>query len=76
MNIRPSAPSPARTMASHPLHIAELGFDGLPGRLGVTFCPGKHGDSVFGALWRRSLDANLDVVQAWAKRQLTEGGRD
>ena len=65
MNIRPSAPSPVRTSASHPLQIAELGFDGLRGRLGVTFCPGKQGDSVFGAAWQRNLEADLDVVQAW-----------
>ena len=68
MNTRPSAPSPARTSASHPLQIAELGFDGLRGRLGVTFCPGKQGDSVFGAPWQRNLAADLDVIQGWGAR--------
>lgn len=68
MNIRPSAPSPARTSASHPLQIAELGFDGLPGRVGVTFCPGKQGDSVFGVPWHRDLEADLDLIQAWGAR--------
>jgi len=65
MNTSPSAPAHARTSASHPLQIAELGFDGLRGLLGVTFCPGKQGDSVFGAPWQRNLEADLDVVLAW-----------
>jgi protein-tyrosine phosphatase len=34
----------------------------------VTFCPGKQGDSVFGAPWQRSLSLDLDVIQAWGAR--------
>ena len=33
---------PMRTRASHPLQIAELAVPGVPGRLGLTFCPGKR----------------------------------
>ena len=53
----------ARTSLSHPLRIAEIAVG--TGAIGITFCPGKHGDSVFGAPWARDLEADLDVVQAW-----------
>ncbi len=35
------------------------------GHLGLTLCPGKKGDSVFGAGWDRDLDIDLDVIKAW-----------
>jgi ADP-ribosyl-[dinitrogen reductase] hydrolase len=52
-----------RTSTSHPLRI-----DSLPvgnGYLGLTLCPGKKGDSVFGAGWGRDLDVDLEVIKAW-----------
>jgi ADP-ribosyl-[dinitrogen reductase] hydrolase len=52
-----------RDSTSHPLRI-----DSLPignGHLGLTLCPGKKGDSVFGAGWDRDLDVDLDVIKAW-----------
>lgn len=52
-----------RTSTSDPLHIATLPVGS--GSIGVTFCPGKQGDSVFGAPWARDLDLDLDVIQAW-----------
>jgi ADP-ribosyl-[dinitrogen reductase] hydrolase len=55
-----------RTSATHPLRIDEVPCPPqAPGTIGVTFCPGKQGDSVFGAGWRRDLDADLDVIQQW-----------
>jgi ADP-ribosyl-[dinitrogen reductase] hydrolase len=53
----------SRTSLSHPLPIATLAVG--PGAIGVTFCPGKQGDSVFGAPWARDLELDLDVIQAW-----------
>lgn len=53
----------ARTSISHPLRIDELPIGN--GRLGITFCPGKKGDSVFGAAWDRDLDLDLDVIKTW-----------
>lgn len=35
------------------------------GHLGLTLCPGKKGDSVFGAGWDRDLDIDLDAIKAW-----------
>lgn len=64
-------PAPAKfacTSESHPLHIAELPCGPTSGLLGVTLCPGKQGDSVFGAPWQRSLSLDLDVIQAWGAR--------
>jgi len=52
-----------RTSLSHPLLIATLPVG--PGAVGVTFCPGKRGDSVFGAPWARDVGLDLDVIQAW-----------
>jgi len=53
----------SRNSTTHPLRI-----DSLPignGLLGLTLCPGKKGDSVFGGVWDRDLDADLDVIEAW-----------
>lgn len=52
-----------RTSHTHPLRI-----DALPlanGQLGITFCPGKKGESVYGAAWDRDLDLDIDAIKAW-----------
>jgi ADP-ribosylglycohydrolase/protein-tyrosine phosphatase len=52
-----------RDSTTHPLRI-----DSLPignGLLGLTLCPGKKGDSVFGGAWDRDLDVDLDAIKAW-----------
>jgi hypothetical protein len=56
-----------RSSATHPLQIAELATPG-GGIIGVTFCPGKCGPSLYGHLWQRDLDADLDVIQHWGAR--------
>ena len=52
-----------RTSITHPLRIDDLPLGN--GRLGLTFCPGKKGDSVFGAAWDRDLDLDLDAIRDW-----------
>lgn len=55
-----------RDSSTHPLRI-----DSLPignGLLGLTLCPGKKGESVFGGAWDRDLDADLDVATAWGTK--------
>lgn len=52
-----------RTSQSHPLYVSDLNVG--PGRLGLTLCPGKKGDSVFGAPWDRDLDVDLAAIRAW-----------
>jgi hypothetical protein len=52
-----------RTSITHPLRIDDLPLGN--GRLGITFCPGKKGDSVFGAPWDRNLDLDVDAIKGW-----------
>ena len=52
-----------RTSITHPLRIDDLAIGN--GRLGITFCPGKKGDSVFGAAWDRDLDLDMDAIKGW-----------
>lgn len=52
-----------RTSISHPLRINDLPLGN--GRLGITFCPGKKGDSVFGPDWNRDLDLDMDAIKNW-----------
>lgn len=52
-----------RTSFTHPIRI-----DPLPvgnGLLGLTFCPGKKADSLYGAPWDRDLEIDLDAVRDW-----------
>ena len=52
-----------RTSLSHPLLVATLPAGNSA--IGVTFCPGKQGDSMFGAPWQRDLELDLDVIEDW-----------
>lgn len=57
-----------RTSCTHPLRI-----DAIPvaaGRLGLTFCPGKQGDSLNGAPWARDLEADLVALREWGAEQV------
>ena len=54
----------ARTSKTHPLQIDEVLC--LPGVLGLTFCPGKKGPSVFGAAWDRDLEIDVEAIRSWA----------
>lgn len=56
-----------RSSTTHPLQIAEIATP-TGGSIGVTFCPGKCGPSLFGPAWKRDLDADLDVIEAWGAR--------
>lgn len=52
-----------RTSQSHPLRV-----DSLPvgeGLLGLTICPGKSGESVFGASWARDLEIDVAAIREW-----------
>lgn len=52
-----------RTSISHPLRINDLPLGN--GCLGITFCPGKKGESVFGAAWDRDLDLDMNAIKGW-----------
>lgn len=55
----------ARTSITYPLRIDELACAPWAGTIGITFCPGKCGDSVFGTPWQRDLDLDLGVIKTW-----------
>lgn len=55
----------ARTSQTHPLQIAEVRANPSHGRIGITFCPGKHDRSAATGAWARDLGTDLDVIAAW-----------
>jgi ADP-ribosyl-[dinitrogen reductase] hydrolase len=57
-----------RTSLTDAIRIGELTFGPDTGIVGITFCPGKQGDSIGGAPWHRELDVDLDAVAAWGAR--------
>lgn len=54
-----------RTSHTHPLRIDTLTLQGIPGRLGLTFLPGKKGDALYGAPWNRSLAVDVGAIRNW-----------
>lgn len=61
-----------RTSHTHPLQIAEVRASPSHGRIGITFCPGKHDRFAHTGAWERDLGIDLDAIAAWgAKLVLT-----
>lgn len=60
--------SGARTSHSHPLQIAEVRAGPEFGRIGITFCPGKHDQWAATGAWARDLGVDLDAIAAWGAR--------
>jgi protein-tyrosine phosphatase len=58
----------ARTSKTHPLQIAEVSAGSAQGRIGITFCPGKHDNFASTGAWARDLSADLDAIAAWGAR--------
>jgi ADP-ribosylglycohydrolase/protein-tyrosine phosphatase len=52
-----------RTSVSHPLSIDSVAIPGVAGRLGITFCPGKKGDSTYGEPWDRDLLLDVEAIR-------------
>lgn len=57
--------SVVRTSHTHPLQIAELRTGDGWGRIGITFCPGKHDHAAATGAWARDLGLDLDAIVAW-----------
>ena len=55
----------ARTSHSHPLQIAAVRASDSHGRIGITFCPGKHDQWAATGAWARDLGVDLDAIVAW-----------
>ncbi len=58
----------ARTSWTHPLQIAEVRASPSHGRIGITFCPGKHDNAAATGAWARDLATDLGVISAWGAR--------
>jgi hypothetical protein len=58
----------ARTSQTHPLQIAEVRSSASHGRIGITFCPGKHDNAAATGAWARDLSTDLDAIAAWGAR--------
>lgn len=54
-----------RTSLTHPLDIAALRAGPAFGRIGVTFCPGKHDRAAATGAWARDLALDLDAIRSW-----------
>ncbi len=54
-----------RTSATHPLRIDEISVGAAGGLIGITFCPGKTGESFRGWRWERVLATDLDEIVRW-----------
>ena len=61
---------PAKTSNTHPLRIDTINLidvpalAGIPGSMGLTFCPGKVHKGIYGK-WNRNLESDIDVIQKW-----------
>lgn len=54
-----------RTSLTHPLKIATVSAGSALGRVGLTFCPGKHDQQAMSGHWERDLSLDLDAIRDW-----------
>jgi ADP-ribosyl-[dinitrogen reductase] hydrolase len=54
-----------RTSLTHPLQIAAISAGSTYGRVGITFCPGKHDPGAMTGYWDRDLALDLDAIRNW-----------
>jgi ADP-ribosyl-[dinitrogen reductase] hydrolase len=54
-----------KTSITHPLQIAEIVPFLGSGRIGITFCPGKHQPGALSGWWARDLELDCDVIADW-----------
>lgn len=50
---------------THPLQIASVSAGPGCGRIGITFCPGKHDAHAITGSWERDLGLDLDAIRDW-----------
>lgn len=57
--------SDVKTSTTHPLRIDFVVPIPGAGKIGMTFCPGKHGKGLYGGEWRRDLGQDLQAIVDW-----------
>ena len=58
-----------RTTDTHPLQIAFVETPGK-GKIGMTFCPGKHDPHAMTGPWERDLESDLAAIAKWGATAL------
>jgi protein-tyrosine phosphatase len=59
-----------KTSITHPLRIDSVSIPKVSGRIGLTFCPGKHTEGLYGGTWERDLALDLESIKAWGGHTL------
>lgn len=54
-----------KTSSTHPLRIDFVSPGDTRGRIGMTICPGKKGEGLYGGTWNRSLPEDLEQIRSW-----------
>ena len=57
-----------RTSKTHPLQIAQVSAEPSYGKIGITFCPGKHDRFAATGVWQRDIESDLDVISMWGAK--------
>ena len=52
-----------KTSVTHPLRVDCVAPEGGPGQIGMTFCPGKKGEGLYGGRWERDLMTDLAAIE-------------
>jgi ADP-ribosyl-[dinitrogen reductase] hydrolase len=53
------------TSHTHPLRIDAVDIPGVPGKIGVTLCPGKVQRDAISGSWERDLRIDIVAVKSW-----------
>lgn len=59
-----------KTSVTHPLRIDSVSIPNVSGRIGLTFCPGKHTEGLYGGTWERDLTLDIESIKAWGGHTL------
>lgn len=59
-----------RTSVTHPLRIDSVSYPASTGRIGLTFCPGKCDQGLYGGNWQRDLSSDLEAIVNWGASTL------
>jgi len=54
-----------KTSITHPIRIDPVVIGRELGRIGITFCPGKHDPGGHNGYWDRDLVRDLDAIRDW-----------
>jgi len=58
-----SSQADIRTSDTHPLRIDYVPVANVTGKIGLTFCPGKRCEGLYGGTWERDLAKDLAVIE-------------